>query len=275
MDQPEVQKLLADCRSGDPHTQIVALIELIKLHDESVVLEISPLLASPDEEVRAETARALGYLGYAQRERLGPDLLKLLDDTEWHVRDEAALALGSLLYSPAIERLKYLLHHDPHWIVRASVAEALGAFSDDSILPHLEQVLRDKKEETPVQTYAAASMGEIASPAYRPTLDAFLKRTRAFNVRSALLAASYRLGGHEHLEPLLAMLEAADEDDATVALQSIQNLTGQKVPPTLLADAPRIREVLETIPQRWPLTGPQVREILANLEQLEKDKPPV
>lgn len=274
MNTPTRKVLLDDIRSRDPVRQTGALIELIKLRDEGVTPEIMPLLSSPDEEVRAEAARALGYLGYAEREKIGPELLKLLDDREWQVRDEAALALGSLTYAPAIERLRYLVRHDPNWIVRASVAEALGAFSDEAILSDLELVLQDKNEETAVQAYAASSMGLIAHPTYQPRLVFLLKEMSASNVRSALLAASYRLGGQEHLEPLLATLQTADEDDTIIALQDIQDLIEQKQPPTLLEDAARIREELERIPQRWPLLRPQVKEILAHLERLEKRENP-
>ncbi|MBA2285553.1 MAG: HEAT repeat domain-containing protein [Ktedonobacteraceae bacterium] len=268
--QPNVQALLEDCSSGDPDKQVPALIELIKRHEESAVLGIIPLLSSSDEGVRAEAARALGFLGYPAREQIGPGLLELLGDPDERVRDEAALALGSLVYEPAVDTLKHLVHHDPSWVVRASVAEALGNFADESILGDLEEVLRSEKEEA-VKGYAATSLGLIASPAYQPKLAVLLKRTRAFPVKNALLAASYRLGGQEHLEPLLAMLQTSDENETVVALQNIQDIVEQKQPPTLSQDAPRIREALEAIPGRFPLEGPQVREILVNLERLEAD----
>ncbi len=47
---------------NDPRWQVAALIDLIKVHDESVVPEIIDLLASSDEDVRAETACAPGIL---------------------------------------------------------------------------------------------------------------------------------------------------------------------------------------------------------------------
>jgi len=263
--QPDITALRAECRSGDPDRQIPALIELIKIHDENSLSEIVPLLGSSDEQVRAEAARAVGYLGGAQTMSLGQQLLPLLSDAEELVRDEAVEALGLLIYPPAIDPLKRILHTDSSWLVRSSAAEALGNYQDASILPDLEQVLRDSQEEPTVQTYAAHSLGLIADSAYRPTLDTFILQSGEPQVLSALLAASYRLGGQQHLDPLLDLLQRADERESWCLLSDLQDLVERRQPPTLAADAPRIRAALLTLSRRWPLTAQQVQQIVGKL----------
>jgi HEAT repeat protein len=266
MSQPDIKSLRADCRSGDPDKQLPALLELIKLHDEPSLPDITPLLTSPDEQVREEAARAVGYLGSAQASSLGPLLLPLLSDSNELVRDEAVEALGLVIYPPASTALKDILRNDPSWIVRASAAEALGNYQDATILPELDQVLHDQQEEAEVQAYAARSLGRIADAAYRPTLDALITGgSTEPQVRAALLAAGYRLGGQQYLDPLLDLLEHASEPESWALLTEVQDLVEENQPSTLLADNTRIRAALQTTATRWPLTAKHVQEIADQL----------
>lgn len=265
MSQPDIGALRADCRSGDPDKQIPALIELIKIHDESSLPDIVPLLASPDEQVRAEAARAIGYLGSAQVSTLGPLLLPLLNDPNELVRNEAVEALGLVVYPPASAVLKGLLHNDPSWLVRASVAEALGNYQDATILPELVQVLQNPQEVAEVLTYAAHSLRQIADAAYCPTVDALIAGGRKdIQVRAALLAAGYQLGGQQYLDPLLDLLRHANEPESWFLLNEVQDLVEAKLS-TLSSESARIRAALQTTALRWPLTIQQVHEIESQL----------
>lgn len=266
MSLPDIGALRADCRSGDPDRQLSALIELIKIHDEASLPDITPLLASPDEQVRAEAARAVGYLGTTQASSLGPLLLPLLNDADEMVRDEAVEALGLVAYQPAIAELKRLLRNDPVWLVRASAAESLGSYQDATILAELEQVLRNAQEEADVQTYAARSLGRIGNTAYLLTLDALIAGgSNEPKVRATLLAAGYRLGGQQYLDPLLDLLQHANESESWTLLNEVQDLVGDSQPPTLAADSGRICAALQTTALRWPLTVQQVQEIESQL----------
>ena len=267
MNMSTVEVLLADVRSNDPAKQVNALIELIKLHADSVILELVPLLSSADASVRAEAARALGYMGSAHHEQIGPALLQAINDPEELVRGEIVEALGELAYVPAVEPLKVLLHTDPGWLVRASAAEALGNFADQTLLADLEQALRDQEE--PVAAYAASSLGLIATPNYLPTLEALIAREKTPAIKRKLVEASYRLGGKESLQQLLDFLQTGDEDSASHLLTSIEFLTEQKPPASLRADAPRLREALNALAQRFPLWQAHVAEILEKLAKLE------
>ena len=270
MISPDTNKLLVDAHSNDPLKQVQALIELIKLHDESITLEILDLLSSADEDIRAESARALGYLGARYRERVGPALLKLINDENPRVRNEAVEALGLQPYPGAKEALTQVLLSDPDWVVRASAAEALGNYQDESLVTNLAQVLRDSHEESIVRAYAALAIGLLASPSFRPELDSSIATATPPDVLSEVLAASYRLGAQKHLPALLNLLKTADEDDLWGILNSIQDLTERRFPPTLLAVAPQIREALTAIEQHNSLYHGQIQQILDNLEQLEQ-----
>jgi HEAT repeat protein len=262
MVQPDVAVLCADCRSGDPDKQLLALLELIKLHDESCLPDIIPLLASPDEQVRAEAVYAIGCLGSAQAPSLAPLLLPLLRDPHEQVRDEAVKALGLVIYPPASAALQGMVRNDPSWLVRASAAEALGNYHDATIIPELEQVLHNPQEKVEVKIYAARSLGRIADAAYRPVLDAMIaEKGREPLVRAALQAAGYRLGGHQYLDGLLDLLQHANEPESWSLLNEVQYLVEDNQQPTLAAGAPRIRAALQTIVLRWPLTAKHVQVI--------------
>jgi HEAT repeat protein len=305
MSQPDIGTLRADCRSGDPDKQLPALLELIKIHAESSLPDIIPLLSSPDEEVRAEAARAVGYLGSGQASSLGPLLLPLLSDSNELVRDEAVEALGLVIYPPASAALKGILRNDPSWMVRASVAEALGSYLDATVLHELEQVLHDGQEEAEVQAYAARSLfqypqtdrrknsnfaplpalpdmnnintnipkrssdfalGRIADAAYLPTLDGLIAgSSKEPRVRAALLATGYRLGGQQYLDQLLGLLGRANESESWSLLNEVQDLVESSQRSRLVADSTRIRAALRTTALRWPLTAQHVQEIEGQL----------
>jgi len=267
MDEHTIETLLEACKSGDPMHQVAAIIELIKLHADIVALELVPLLSSPDENVREESARALGYLGQKDVAVVGPALLKALNDSEELVREEAAEALGTLGYTPAVQHLKSLLHNDPSWLVRASAAEALGNFADSSITSDLEQALHDEYE--PVRAYSATSLGLVATPDFLPQLEGYIGSENSLDVKTELLGASYRLGATTNMLQLLDVLETADEDHAMVIFNNLQDLTGWKPPTSLRNDALHIREVLTKVVQRIPRLRTHAEEIENNLTKLE------
>lgn len=266
MDQQEIEALVARSRSSDPDHYAQVLDQL-----EAMIPELIELLQSPDEVMRADCAYALGQVGEAARDRIGPALLSLLADEENVVRNEAVLALHLQPYPPALESLKQVLYHDPDWVVRASAAEALGNYQHEDLVSALEQVLRNEEEEQEVRAYAALSLGLVADPAFRPQLDAFITGSiSCLSLQSEILAASYRLGGQEHLSSLLDLLHTSDKNVVPLVLNAIQDLTERKYPPTLLTDAPYIRKALNTLDQDVPLWHGHATQILDNLSKLEQ-----
>ena len=160
------------------------------------------------------------------------------------------------------------MHDDSDWIVRASAAEALGNLEDASILPDLEDALYD--EEDPVRVYAATSIGLVASPAFLPTLNAYIQAEHDPNVRKELLVASYRLGETASMNDILNLIQNADEDSVARLLISLQDLAEWKPPASLRGDAERIREALTALAQRLPFHRPHVELIIEDLKHVEK-----
>lgn len=119
MSELDIESLHADCCSDDPNRQRLALTALIERCDVASLDSVIPLFSSFDEGVRAEAARAVGFLGSSCASRVGPLLLPLLQDPSELVRDEAVFALSKVIYPPAIAMLKKRLENDPSWIVRA------------------------------------------------------------------------------------------------------------------------------------------------------------
>jgi HEAT repeat protein len=155
-----------------------------------------------------------------------------------------------------------MVRNDPSWLVRASAAEALGNYQEATILPELEQVLHNPQEKVEVKIYAARSLGRVADAAYCPVLDALIaEKGREPLLLAALQAAGYRLGGQQHLDPLLDLLRYASEPESWSLLNEVQYLVEDSLPPRLVADAPRIRAALRTIALRWPLTAKHVQAI--------------
>jgi hypothetical protein len=126
--------------------------------------------------------------------------------------------------------------------------------------------LRDSDEESVVRAYVAFAIGLLASPSFRPELDNYIATATTPDVLSEVLAASYRLGGQKHLPALLNLLKTADEDDVWGILNSIQDLTERRRPPTLLADTPQIREALMALEQRNSLYHGQIEQIMEKFE---------
>ena len=267
----DIGKLLDDCRSGNYDRQLAAMFELRDFHITEASTTIGELLSSPDDILRSTAADVLGHLGEDDLETVGPLLMKVLDDPVGLVRTEATEALGQLAFTPAIERLKFLLHNDPEWTVRASAAEALGNFPDeaDTLMVDLEQALSD--EEPSVRAYAATSLGLVASPAFLPVLEKYIATETEPHVKKELLAASYRLGATANMQPLLGMLDldSADGFFLSSTLLTLEDLTGWEPPASLDADADAIREAVTKAVQRYPkLLSEQAKKIEQNLAKL-------
>ncbi|QKQ76881.1 HEAT repeat domain-containing protein [Nostoc sp. TCL240-02] len=86
-------------------------------------------------------------------------LVNALTDSSLMVRCEAASALGSLAYQPAIPNLVELLHH-PDWETRKAAALALMKIGDRTALEPLQAALT-KEEEVGVQAVIELAISQI------------------------------------------------------------------------------------------------------------------
>lgn len=95
-----------------------------RLQEPSLRPRFTALARHPNQEVRAQAARALGALPHAESQAA---LLGLLDDDAWVVRAQAARGLGLLTAVQAVPSLRKALR-DPEWWVRLRAALALTRF---------------------------------------------------------------------------------------------------------------------------------------------------
>jgi peptidylprolyl isomerase len=135
-----------------------------------VVRSLEAGLKDEDEWVRMFSARALGRSAHAESV---PRLVALLDDEREHVRVEAVNAVAALGSS---SQLTEGLEQDPSHHVRAVLAVALSAGTDDRGIASLRRLEKD-----PSPTVAAAAIGSLASrlgDAYSEALAAHLEDPR-------------------------------------------------------------------------------------------------
>jgi cyclophilin family peptidyl-prolyl cis-trans isomerase/HEAT repeat protein len=91
----------------------------------------------------------------------GPDLVKLLTDSDPRIRRRAALAIGRVGLPEGVPPLRALLASDQDAEVRQMAAFALGLIGDASAAPQLTQALADP---TPlVRGRAAEALGQIGA----------------------------------------------------------------------------------------------------------------
>ncbi|MBN4004572.1 HEAT repeat domain-containing protein [Nostoc sp. LPT] len=267
MQSSSLNKLLAQCHSGDPVQQVEALHSLLNREAYASVPTILELLVSPDDVVRSTATRVLGQLGTQERELVGSALINLLTDAEVIVRSEAVDTLGILGYTLATEAIKSLLKNDPEPIVRASAAESLGDLGNVNALEELESALLDPDES--VRAYAASSIGLLGTPQLLPKLQTYIESETSSGVKAQLFGARARLGALEDFKLLLNLLDTSDEDLAIMILNLFTDLMERKVPSAITANISTMREVLLRISQRFPILHSHVEILIAQLIKID------
>ncbi|WP_433681606.1 HEAT repeat domain-containing protein [Nocardia sp. CA-119907] len=240
------------------------MIELIKRGDGRAVEDILPLVESRDVAVRSEAARAIGFLGMAQVSVVGPVLLRMLSDYDEMVRNEAAESLGLVRYGPAVDVLVDLLRADPSWIVRASIAEALGNYPGHGTA-ELVECVRDLDEYGAVRRYAIDSLGRTGELTRAEMSTLAEEFGQDEEIGPQVRIAAYRMGDQSQLAEITREAAHLDEEDSSRLLNDIEYLLRPPVPPTLLEDSARIGTILDVIAMRWPLYSRHVRKIRDNL----------
>jgi len=276
MKSPPEDKLLKFCRSGRPNQQFKAIEALRESGSRTAAQAVADLLSSPHAMVREAAAEALGMVGLHHEDIVGPALINALTDPFFLVRVQAADSLGILRISLASGPLQKALLEDPSWTVRTSAAEALGSIGDLSSLPTLISALKDA--HAIVRSYVADALGLVGGTALIPILQAHLQTEDSNLVRAALFAAMYRLGNASSLQLVLDLLrlslQSKDsdleyDDEVTPIVNQLEDLTQHKVPPTLAADAPRVKRALREVASNRPLEARHIQDIISRLEKLE------
>jgi HEAT repeat protein len=168
---------------------------------------VEPLIAAlrhTDDDVRWKAAITLGEIG--DPGAIDP-LVRLLSDEDRFVKSRAALALGKI-GKPAVEPLIFELRQGDG-NMRWGAAIALGKVQDPDSVEPLIRALTDKYEN--VRAEAAASLAAIGTPAIAPLIH-FLKYSEK-PVRLEVMNALGELHANDAIEPLVQILEKADEQE--------------------------------------------------------------
>jgi len=187
---------------------------LVKIGAPSVEPLISAL-EHPDGDVRWKAAIALGEIG---DQRAIEPLIRQLSDTDRFVKSRVAHALG-MIGAPAVHPLiRTLREGDGN--LRWGAAIALGRIKDPQAVEPLIQALADKYEN--VRAEAAASLASIGKPAIAPLIR-FLKYSEG-GMRIEVMNALGELHANDAIEPLVQMLEKADEQERRAIAATLDSI---------------------------------------------------
>ncbi len=144
-------------------------------------------------------------------------LIKALRHKDWHVREEAAWALGGIGDARAVEPLIQALM-DEYSVVRKGAAWAFGKIGDKRAVKHLIKALKD--ENSDVREKAAEALGKIGDTRAVEHLFQALKDDKDWDVRGKAAEALGEIG-EPAVEPLIQALKDEDSgvrEKAAVAL---------------------------------------------------------
>ncbi len=236
-------------------------------------------IANGSAKARIAAAHALGDVTDAtEKARAAEALINALDDDRFEVRAEAAGSLGNLGESVAASALAPLVKRlgDGTAAVRQNAAIALGSMGHRDAFEPLAEALRDGPAD--VRFQAATSLAEIdAARAFEPIVAAL-----ADGDPQVVAAAALSLGaiGDERAVPQLApILEHADKGarfDAAYALAELGDATGKEILVGALGDQERAWDAITAL-AALANARPAVREDVAELlgrALVDKKTPP-
>ena len=231
---------LLDGANGNVPLTVSAVRALAQIGGPDAVKALEAVLnrETVDPNVRLEVITALGTLK-------ARDALPLVEDAvtdEWPTMRAAALRSAAEIDSDGFLLLLSGLDPDPHWVVRAALAEVLGTLPADVAVPRLHAMLNDadkrvvpaaldalaklhapgidtvlldslKTPDIGIRTAAAEAIGRLKPPGGPAALrDAFTfaQGDATYTARAAVLAALAAYGAADAADTLRAAL--ADKD---------------------------------------------------------------
>jgi HEAT repeat protein len=189
-------------------------------------------LRHEDDDVRWKAAVALGEIGDP---RAIDPLISLLCDEDRFVKSHAALALGTI-GEPAVKPLLRALR-EGDGNLRWGAAIALGKLRDPRAIEPLIRALADKYEN--VRAESASSLAAIGKPALGPLLR-FLKFSGGPE-RLEVVAALGELQDTDAIQPLIQILENADDDERKAIADALDSILIPEIEPLIrkLREGPR------------------------------------
>ncbi|MEY3644176.1 MAG: hypothetical protein RLZZ207_871 [Bacteroidota bacterium] len=226
---------------------ILGLSQLARLSDKSYAKPLVALLQDTDPEIRAQAAKWLGDIRYADASK---ELIANLNHENARVRFFSAEALGRAKEVTAIQPLIQLLaaNNDEDAFLRHGVTYALSQIGQVAPLaalsthpskavrmgavialrrlqsPELAKFLGDKEEDVVTET-ARAIHDDLSVPAAMPKLAALLASTPFTNepLIRRVISANQRLGKEENLNYVLSYVSKPGISDA-LKMESLATL---------------------------------------------------
>jgi len=179
-------------------------------------------LRHDDDDVRWKAAVALGEIGDPRA--IEPLIIQLCDEDRF-VKSHAALALGTIGEPAVNPLLRALSEGDGN--LRWGAAIALGKIRDPRAIEPLIRALADKYEN--VRAESASSLASMGKPALGPLLR-FLKFSEGPK-RLEVVTALGELHDSDAIQPLIQMLENADEDERKAIADALDAILIPSVEP--------------------------------------------
>jgi HEAT repeat protein len=154
---------------------------LAYLRDARAIAAIAERISDPSPEVRRAAAGGLGFAEADAKPVARKALLDALQDTDWEVREVAAVTLGKLLDPASAEGLIKALLLDEYWQVRLKAANALGLLKARSAIPALLKALDHTISN--LRKEAANALEAIGDRAVLPVLQNLAAHDTDLDVR--------------------------------------------------------------------------------------------
>ncbi|MGE0614056.1 MAG: adenylate/guanylate cyclase domain-containing protein [Bacteriovoracia bacterium] len=240
----------------------VTVFELIRIRDLAIILRN---IQAPDIDLKI---RSIGLLGHSKNFEAIPHLVKLLDDPEERVRQEAVSSLVRLapMNDPvALDAVFARLRIEKSEKVQSAMISAVGRLCSTERVLELAGFLESRAER--IVANAIEAMGQVRDPRCSdlilPRLGSRNNRVKA-NAAMALFAAGH-VGVIDSLKPMLMHSDPLMRSSAAFAIGEL----------TLLAQRQQLLE-------EWKAKGDQVKVFLGELQEcvpmlvsLLKDREPM
>jgi len=224
-DDRAVEPLLAALKNDETSGVRWKAVEALSKLGTPAVAGLIGALQHNDDDVRWKAAIGLGEIGDPNAI---PSLINLLCDDDRYVRSRAAYAL-SMIGEPAVDPLICALR-EGDGNLRWGAAIALGKIQNPRAIEPLIRALADKYEN--VRAESAAALAAIGKPALGPLLQ-FLK----FSDGAARLESVTALGELQDtgaIQPLIQLLENADEDERKAIADALDAILVPAVKPMIM-----------------------------------------
>jgi HEAT repeat protein len=224
-DDRAVEPLLAALKNDETGGVRWKAAEALSKLGTPAVAGLTSALQHDDDDVRWKAAIALGEIGDP---RAISALINVLSDNDRFVKSRAAYAL-SMIGEPAVDPLINALR-EGDGNLRWGAAIALGKIRSSRAIDPLIRALADKYEN--VRAESASALAAIGKPALGPLLQV-LKFSDG-TVRLEIVTALGELHDTGAIQPLIQLLDTADEDERKAIADALDEILIPAVKPMIL-----------------------------------------